>query len=237
MKKTLKSLYLNLFVNNFFVKKSLKGEIIDKLLTDSEKMGIYISRKGYLIEIGWWNSWINKSPVNQNNEAIPWVTYSFISFIEERLTKHMTMFEFGSGNSTQFYSKKVKNVVAIENDFDWYNKLLVKLPENVKLTYKSIENDKGDEYAMAVLEQNLNYDLIIVDGRYRVKCITNSIHKLKKGGIIILDDSEREKYQEGVNLLKNNGFKQLDFWGISPGFIGYNKCTSLFYKEHNCLNI
>lgn len=236
MKKFLKFLYINLFINNFFVKKRLKGEILQKLLTNSERMGITISKKGYLKEIGWWNAWSSKSPVNQNNESIPWVTYSFISFIKERLTKEMTMLEYGSGNSTHFYSKKVKNVIAIENDLDWYNKLSSVLPPNTKVIYKSTEEDQGSQYSSAVLEQDQKFDIIIIDGRFRVNCIKYSIEKLNPCGVMVLDDSERPKYEPGIKELINKGFKQLDFWGIAPG-INYNKCTSLFYKKNNCLNI
>ena len=55
--------------------------------------------------------------------------------------------------------------------------------------------------------------------------------------MIVLDDSERDTYKEGIKNLLDNRFKQLDFWGISPGFISYNKCTSIFYRDNNVLGI
>ena len=33
-----------------------------------------------------------------------------------------------------------------------------------------------------------------------------------------------------------DAYNELDFWGIAPG-IFYNKCTSIFYKDNNCLGI
>jgi hypothetical protein len=54
--------------------------------------------------------------------------------------------------------------------------------------------------------------------------------------VIVLDDSEREFYKEGINFLKHNGYKELSFSGISPGLF-YRKSTSVFYRPDNCLSI
>ena len=67
--------------------------------------------------------------------------------------------------------------------------------------------------------------------------MVNSIDSIGDSGVIVLDDSERDTYKEGIKNLLDNRFKQLDFWGISPGFISYNKCTSIFYRDNNVLGI
>ena len=71
--------------------------------------------KGYLVKIGWFNSFDSKSPVDDYHNPLPWVTYSFIDFIKERLKKQHTVFEFGSGNSTYFYAKYAGIVVSVED--------------------------------------------------------------------------------------------------------------------------
>jgi hypothetical protein len=76
------------------------------------KMLISMNTNGYLKNIGWINTFNNKMPVDGNNNPLPWVTYSFIDFISERLTNSMDIFEYGSGNSTLWYSKKVKSGVC-----------------------------------------------------------------------------------------------------------------------------
>jgi hypothetical protein len=72
--------------------------------------------KGYLSEIGWFKSFESKSPIGRNSEPIPWVTYSFIDFIADRIQKHHTVFEFGSGNSTFYYAQRAQKVVSVEHD-------------------------------------------------------------------------------------------------------------------------
>lgn len=192
------------------------------------------NHNGYLFETGWFKSYDSKKPVDADGNPIPWVTYSFIDFIKTRLTRQHTIFEFGSGNSTFYYSKYAGVVVSVEHDKSWYEIILKNRPENAEIIFCELQRD-GDYCRMPVkLEEK--FDIIIVDGRDRVNCCIQCINALSPGGVIVLDDSEREFYQPGMDFLKGNGFKQLSFSGISPGSF-YLKSTSVFYKADNCLGI
>ena len=46
------------------------------------------------------------------------------------------------------------------------------------------------------------FDLVFVDGRARNSCIKHAIPKVKNGGYILLDDSDRKSYQKGKDYLK-----------------------------------
>jgi len=189
---------------------------------------------GYLFEIGWVNSFNNTTSINKNGEPLPWATYPFIDFIDKRLSSNMNIFEYGSGNSTIYYAKKVKNLITVEHDKEWHDKLICSIPVNITLLYRQLEYK--EKYVNSLIDIEKKYHLIIIDGRYRVDCIKQSIHSLTEDGVIILDDSEREQYKDGYEFLLINNFMVLDFWGISPGLF-YKKCTSIFYKRNNCLNI
>jgi len=80
------------------------------------------------------------------------------------------------------------------------------------------------------------FDIIIVDGIYRNECLIESVSYLSESGVIILDDSERQEYSEGISKVLGNKFKRVNFWGISPGYL-YRKSTTIFYKNSNCINI
>ncbi|MNI76497.1 hypothetical protein D3C73_1327320 [compost metagenome] len=96
--------------------------------------------------------------------------------------------------------------------------------------------EKDGEYAKKATLLNRKFDIIIVDGRDRVNCCKYSVDALSANGVLVLDDSEREVYQPARVLLKAQGFKEISFSGISPGLF-YEKATSVFYKENNCLGI
>ena len=190
--------------------------------------------KGYLANIGWFKAFDTQQAVNANGEALPWVTYSFIDFIKDRLNKKQKVFEYGSGSSTLFYAKRVDRVVSVEHDESWFNKILNTKPQNAEMIFTKLE--RGGEYSKKAALLGEKFDIIIVDGRDRVNCCKESIHALSSSGVMVLDDSERPEYNEARLFLKENGFKELSFSGISPGLF-YLKATSVFYKTENCLGI
>lgn len=190
--------------------------------------------RGYLKEIGWIESFNHQLPINQKQEPLPWVTYGFIDFIASRLKKSMDIFEYGSGNSTLWYASKVNSVIAVEHSKEWFETIKEKMPNNVEIYFQELQY--GGEYSIFSNQVNKKFDIIIIDGRDRVNSLKNSINNLKNGGVIILDDSEREAYREGISFLLNNNFRKIDFWGISPGLF-YKKNTTIFYRENNCLGI
>lgn len=86
-----------------------------------------------------------------------------------------------------------------------------------------------------LLEDDL-FDLIIVDGSYRDICIEKCPIKLNETGVLIVDNSDWEQLQSSFALLKRQGFRQLEFYGIGPAN-GHPWGTSIFYKKNNFLGI
>lgn len=192
------------------------------------------NHKGYLKQIGWYKAYENKASVDKNGNPIPWVTYSFLDFIKGRLKKEHHIFEFGSGNSTLFYAQEVGSVTSVENDKSWFDKIVATKPQNSNMIFCEVK--EGGEYSKMPVSLNQKFDIIIVDGRDRVNCCKHAIDALSTAGVVILDDSYRSEYKPGIEFMKENGFKELPFSGISPGFF-HRSSTSVFYKSDNCLGI
>ena len=191
--------------------------------------------RGMLYEEGWFEAACYYKSINKNKEPIPWWTYSLNDFLLPKLNENLEIFEYGSGNSTLYLSKKVKYVTSIEHNKEFFNFLKNKIPKNVTLKFQKLDKYNGD-YSKAILKEKQLFDLIIVDGRDRVNCIHNAIHRIKNNGLILLDDSQRENYKKGIDFLIKNGFKHIYFTGVSAGTYK-KKSTSIFYKEYNWLNI
>jgi len=146
----------------------------------------------------------------------------------------MKIFEYGSGNSTLWWAKQVKQVVACEHDLLWFQQIKKEVPGNVEIYYWDLsDNNKYSEFVSRYIKV---FDIIVIDGRRRVACVKNSLSALTDEGVVIWDNSDRTIYSEGYNFLKNNGFKRIDFWGMGP-INSYSWCTSVFYRKDNVLGI
>lgn len=166
-------------------------------------------------------------PVSSYEKGLPWISYGSLKFLEKKINKEMKVFEFGSGGSTIYFSKNVNQVVSVEHNQEWYNLLKMKLNElgvsNVKLdlippekvnnliSYPIIsqsspiwKNYDFTKYVHSINSYENNYfDLIVVDGRVRIECLQISLNKLKSGGYLLFDNSERERYQNELSKLNS----------------------------------
>lgn len=215
---------------------SQKIKTILKLFSEPKILTALLSQRsfGYLNEVGWFESFLLLQSVDKNKNPIPWFSYPFIDFLTPRLTKDLVLFEFGSGNSTLFFAKRVKEVISVEHNKEWYQIVNSTKPSNVKLI--QTESDSVTDYVGYFSNLKEKVDIIIVDGLHRNECLINSINKLSENGVIILDDSERNEYEQGKDFLLNNNFNSIEFWGIAPTVL-FKKCTTLFYKSNNCLGV
>lgn len=213
-----------------------KVKTIVKLLSEPKVLSALLSQRdfGYLNEIGWFDSFKLKQSIDKNGKPIPWFSYPFIDFLTFRLTKDLYLFEFGSGNSTLFFADKVKTVISIEHNGEWYQKVNKTRPANVKLIFT--KTDLSVDYLEYLSKLKEEIDIIIIDGLHRIECLKLSVEKLSERGVIILDDSERSEYKEGIEFVLQKGFRKIDFWGIAPTVL-FKKCTTAFYKTNNCLKI
>ena len=165
---------------------------------------------------------LNYSLYKLGNKNTPWLAQETVEFLKSNLKKDMVGLEYGSGFSTSFLADRSKLVVSIEHNKEWFDKIEAMIEENniknIQYIY-SAENDPCDKsidqvvkilkevddfpfktnflsYIDQVNQFEDNYfDYVIIDGRARVESFLASFEKLKKGGYMILDNSERPRYQ------------------------------------------
>lgn len=191
-------------------------------------------QNSHLRTSGWLRSIRKGYPCTDDGQYLPWMNYSVIAFLEERLRPDMRMFEYGAGYSTHFFAQRVGHVVSVEYDEAWYTTVMETICQNVELRH--IPKDVDGRYCRAVLSETEPFDLVVVDGRDRVNCVKQSILALSPGGVILLDDSDREKYAEAMQIAKAAGMKSLSLVGMKPNTPRCQK-TTIFYREQNCLGI
>ena len=208
--------------------------ILRKTTVTAKILELHFLNKHYLKSKGWFQSRFRFSSIDEKGQPVPWFSYSFISFLKGRIKKDMLIFEYGSGNSTKWFARHAKEVVSVEHDSDFYAEMkpeLVKL-DNVAYQFLALEGS----YEGYITTTKKLFDVVVVDGRNRVTCAKESLNSLSKEGVIILDNSDRERYQEIYTFLESNNFRSIDFRGLGPISIEEVQ-TTVFYRDNNCFNI
>ena len=191
------------------------------------------SSRSYLRKNGYFESVRRKKPCRKDGSPLPWMNYGVIQFLELRLRKDLSLFEYGSGNSTLFFSDQVGQVVSVEGHKEWFDYVKGHMPDNVQLMHVAPEND---DFVNAIDMDGRKFDVVIVDAEDRVKCMINAPPYLSDQGIVLLDDSATPDYKPGIENLFSLGFKELAFNGLKPGSV-HNYRTSVFYRDGNCLGL
>lgn len=190
-------------------------------------------RSSYLADAGWYKSFRKKRAIDRNGKPLPWITYPAIAFLGPRLTKSLSIFEFGCGNSTLWLAERAGSIVSCEHEVAWYEEVRSTLPTNVTLLLRAL--DEGYETALAGNGQK--FDVVFIDGRRRNECMAAAVSSLKQDGVIILDNSERADYTQAIAKLTGEGFSSIAFDGPGP-IVSEGWRTTVFYRRGmNCLGI
>lgn len=184
---------------------------------------------------------------------LPWINYVTVDFIIKKLSLITNVFEYGSGQSTLFWLSQGKSVVSIEHDAQFYEQLFVKVTQMGNVDYRLIEPEidaigntyqpespkyyhSGDfkGYCFKSYVESISvfpdesFDVVVIDGRARTACIVHSINKIKCGGMLILDNSNRQYYLENTLQLISDWIRY-DFVGTVRGLMHLEQ-TSIFIK-------
>ena len=206
---------------------------------------------GYLRDAGWLKSARMRRPVDTAGLSQPWLTMPAVAFLDARLIREMTLFEFGSGGSTAWYGRRVGRVTSVEHDRVWYDLIKGDQPANVDLVFCAAEQPGtflelvfrplGEplEYARTIegAERGKYPDIVVIDGVDRLNCIAVVASHAPESTVIIVDNLEYDSELEpAIELLRTRGYRQLDFWGVAPGELRLSD-TAFFYHANNCLGI
>jgi predicted O-methyltransferase YrrM len=101
-------------------------------------------------------------------------------------------FEWGAGHSSEIMNghEKVKTIDSVENDLHYLD--MVRAKFSVGRVNFLFEND--ERFYPRVKGDHAPYDFIFIDGKLRELCLENCRMILKKNGIVMVHDAEREEY-------------------------------------------
>jgi hypothetical protein len=185
----------------------------------------------------WWATWrilhrrfghdrsvVQREPRDAEGRELPWFTYPAIEYLGQLDFSDKTVFEFGAGNSTVYWSRRAARVVSVEHDRGWHERLRMQLPTGQELILA--ENPRG--HPQALVRRRDEFDVVVVDGIERRACCAVAVQRLRRGGLVILDNSDWHHHCAAV--LREAGLLEVDFVGFGP-VNGYTWTTSLFFHR------
>jgi len=139
------------------------------------------------------------------SDYLPRLNMQTIEFLKKIITPESLVLETGSGNSTIWFGKQVKRVVALEDDRDWYE-LIQKFAkrENLRNVRLYLDPDYSKRKFKDIMENEdiIEYDIVLHDGPYnatqRIPAMKFIHLFVKPGGYLIVDDTHHQGCAMGI---------------------------------------
>lgn len=188
---------------------------------------------------------------------IPWMPYVAVRYLNDFVPPNPSVVEFGVGGSTLWWLDRGARLTSIEHDATWAHSVrdqvtpgllehwtLILEPPNDASTYGSTnahpysstdEQYRGYSFERYVrsIEQfaDTSLDVVVVDGRARPACIRAASPKVRIGGFLVVDQSEREQYWGAIRELAGGSYSLRQFPGPTPG-LGHFTQTAIMQRHH-----
>ena len=195
----------------------------------------------------WYSDWAHslQSGGNRFVDRRPWINFDAVASLEKSVSYTSRVFEFGCGGATLFFADRVRELVSVEHDPEWFRCVQAEMggrtqarwiphlvspsPSAVSALHLASDPDAYvsaevrfsgcafRDYAATIdTYQDHSFDLVLIDGRARPSCFKHALHKLKFGGTIVLNNAERPQYASIDMAARALGFEIQEFWGPAP---------------------
>jgi predicted O-methyltransferase YrrM len=147
----------------------------------------------------------------------PWIVPAAIGWLRRRIRSDWSILELGSGRSTVWFARRAGRVLSFEDNRFWADRTREQL-EELGLGNAELRIGPVEELAEAVAElPEAAFDLVVVDfleapAVTRIDVLTPAMKRVRAGGYLLLDDSDRPGYVKAYELL--GGWKERRFVGV-----------------------
>ena len=131
--------------------------------------------------------------------AQPLISYRAAKHLDRLLRKDWRGVEFGSGYSTPWLANRLGFLLSIEDNSDWHRRVAGLL---AGITPDAVRHELRTAEAYADLAEFPDgfFDFALVDGSRRADCIAAVVPKVRPGGWLYLDNSDKDMTKPGGDL-------------------------------------
>jgi Methyltransferase domain len=145
---------------------------------------------------------------------LPWLPFRLIDELEAVVCAGTRVFECGGGGSTLWLLDRGAVVVTVEHDREW-TEILKKgvTSDNWTLLVRPIADGPTDYVEAIATYPDDWFDVVVVDGRARRRCASRASSKVKPGGLLLVDDVNRQKHARAAQGV---AWTRRDVIGFAP---------------------
>ena len=164
----------------------------------------------------------------------PFLSTDAVSFLDSIALPNMRVLELGGGNSTLWFLIKGVEITTIEHSREWASHVLDHIANSMDLANQKrlhLHTMEGKE-TIAFIESlpDNSQDIILVDcdntHTKRTSCIQAAISKVRKGGWLVLDNSDAPVNWAGVDLMSDRN--RIRFTGYT--YMSLNVTQTSFWQ-------
>lgn len=184
--------------------------------------------------------WFAKSLIGRRQPVelgLPWFSFASIEYLKRRNLRHSVVFEFGSGGTTLFFARRCREVIAVESDAVWADRVSRAIDaeglRNVTVRlegsdFASIERHRQSSLLQTFCEYEP--DIVVIDHfegdvQTRVETFLFVQSRVKSGAMVIVDDAWR--YSQIDRLTRAQYVKR--FESVGPARYGVTSTDIHFY--------
>jgi predicted O-methyltransferase YrrM len=174
----------------------------------------------------WWRARRGRMPER------PWIVPAAIGFLRRRIRSDWSVLELGAGRSTPWFARRAGTVLSFEDNEFWVDQTRDQLRElglsNVDLRQRPVDGFETEVEGL----RDASFDLVVLDfleapTMTRVDVLKPAMKKVRPGGLLLLDDSDRSGYAEAFELLAGWRFRK--FAGVKDGWP--EACETGFFRR------
>lgn len=135
---------------------------------------------------------------------LPWLPFRVIDRLEQAVGPGSRVFEYGGGGSTLWFLDRGAEVVTVEHHEGWAAALRDRIRSEHWVLHAIPDDGPHPEayesYVASIGEYpDDHFDVVVVDGRSRAACVRAAAPKVRPGGLLVVDDVDRERYAAAMD--------------------------------------
>lgn len=148
----------------------------------------------------------------ENGMVLPYYTRPCLDWLVSADLSINLVFEYGLGASSVWYNYRCMNLYGVDDNEEWFDAVSKEVGESSSF---SLQKDL-DKYPDEIYQWDKMFDLVVIDGKERDRCVQPALNRLNYNGVLIVDNWMQEsadympdkKIQEQLLSMQNVVFYQ-----------------------------